>query len=266
MDMKPYGNIDSLKAKHRIVSTISYEPVKPTRGYTRKILRVDVGTEKIEIHDVDQQMVDLFVGGRGFDLRLMWDEVTPKTTWRDPENPICVSSGPLGGTTSFSGSGKSIVTSISPATGAPVDSNVGGYFGPLLKFSGFDALVVVGKSKEERVVVIDGAKKKISIESAPNEEIDSHLVAEQLCAMYAEHPDDRINVSTISSGRGAQHTLIGCLNFSWFDDRRKCVRLKQAGRGGTGTVLRNKKIKAIVVHSPPWRAKVNYANGGGKEL
>ena len=143
---------------------------------------------------------------------------------------------------------------------------MGGYFGPLLKFSGFDALVVVGKSREECIVVIDGAGKKISIESAPGEETNSHLVAEQLNERYAADTDDRINVSTISSGQGAEHTLFGCLNFSWFDQRRKCVRLKQAGRGGTGTVLRNKKIKAIVVHSPPWRPKVNYANGGGKEL
>jgi aldehyde:ferredoxin oxidoreductase len=255
-----------MKAEHRVVSVMGYEPEKPDKGYTRKFLRVNIDTGDIEIHDVDPKMVDLFVGGRGFDLRLMWDEVTPETTWADPENPICVSSGPLGGTTSFSGSGKSIVTTISPTTGAPVDSNVGGYFGPLLKFSGFDALVVVGNSSEDRVLVIDGAGKKIGIESAPKEDTDSHLVAEQLIEMYSDHPDDRINVSTISSGRGAEHTLIGCLNFSWFDQRRKCARLKQAGRGGTGSVFRNKKIKAIVVHAPPWRPTVNYADGKGKEL
>ncbi len=264
--MKPYGSIDSMKAEHRIAATMDYEPEKLDKGYTRKILRVNIATGKIEIRDVEQEMVDFFVGGRGFDLRLMWDEVTPKTTWSDPENAICVSSGPLGGTTSFSGSGKSIVTTISPTTGAPVDSNVGGYFGPLLKFSGFDALVVVGKASEERILVIDGAGRKITIESAPKEDTDSHLVAEQFIEMYATHPDDRINVSTISSGRGAEHTLIGCLNFSWFDPRRGCARLKQAGRGGTGTVLRDKKIKAIVVHSPPWQPTVDYADREGKEL
>ena len=113
-----------------------------------------------------QEMIDIFIGGKGFDLRLMWDEVTPETRWDSPENVICISSGPLGGTTSYSGSGKALVTSISPTTCAPIDSNVGGWFGPYLKFCGFDALVVTGKSDEERILLIDGASKTIMLVEA----------------------------------------------------------------------------------------------------
>ncbi len=253
--MNSVANIAELKAKHTVISTLEYEPAKLEKGYNRKYLRVDIGTGEIQIHPVTQEMIDIFIGGKGFDLRLMWDEVSPTTKWDDPENAICISSGPLGGTTSYSGSGKSLVTSISPTTSAPIDSNVGGYFGPFLKFSGFDALVIVGKSEEERIVVIDGARKRITVENAPAEEIDSHLVAEQLTEMYAEGLDDLANVSVVSAGRGAEHTLIGCLNFSYYDWRRRNVRLKQAGRGGIGTVFRNKKIKAIVAHTAPWRPK-----------
>ena len=79
-----------MKSEHRTVSAMDYEPAKPNKGYTRKFLRVDVSTGDIEIHNVNQEMVDLFVGGRGFDLRLMWDEVSSETSWSDPENPICV--------------------------------------------------------------------------------------------------------------------------------------------------------------------------------
>jgi len=264
--MNELGDVAALRAKHRVISTVDYEPAQADKGYTMKILKVDIGTGKIEILPVTQEMVDLFVGGKGFDMRLMWNEVTPDTKWDSPENAICISSGPLGGTTTFSGSGKSIVTSISPTTGIPIDSNVGGYFGPFLKFSGFDALVVVGKANEERIIVIDGAHKRIAIESAPEEAVDSHVLAEQLTEMYAQSPIDRDNVSVVSSGTGAEHALIGCLNFSWFDWRRGSVRLKQAGRGGIGSVLRNKKIKAIVAHSPSWRPKWKIAvdSGDGK--
>ncbi|MCP4602838.1 MAG: hypothetical protein GY847_20370 [Proteobacteria bacterium] len=226
-----------------------------------KYLRVDIGTGDIGIRPVTQEMIDLFIGGKGFDLRLMWDEVSPDTKWDDPENAICISSGPLGGTTSYSGSGKALVTSISPTTSAPIDSNVGGYFGPFLKFNGFDALVVVGKADEERILVIDGVSKRIAVESAPAEQIDSHLLAWELTEMYALDRNDLVNVSVVSAGRGADHTLIGCLNFSWFDWRRNGVRLKQAGRGGIGTVFRNKKIKALVAHSAPWRPKWTIAVG-----
>ncbi|HET7839797.1 MAG TPA: aldehyde ferredoxin oxidoreductase C-terminal domain-containing protein, partial [Rectinemataceae bacterium] len=45
---------------------------------------------------------------------------------------------------------------------------------------------------------------------------------------------------------GADHSPMGVLNFSLFDKRRPGCRVKQAGRGGIGTVLRDKKIRAIV--------------------
>ena len=253
--MNQSHDVSALKASHRVISSLEYEPAKLDKGYTMKYLRVNVGTGEIEIRPVTQEMVDLFIGGKGFDLRLMWDEVNPNTKWDSKENVICISSGPLGGTTSYSGSGKSLVTSISPTTSAPIDSNVGGFFGPYLKFSGFDAMVVTGKSDEERIVVIDGANKLISVEAAPDEAVDSHVLAEQLTEMYASSKNDRDNVAVVSAGRGAEHALIGCLNFSYFDWRRQGIRLKQAGRGGIGTVFRNKKIKALVAHTAPWRPK-----------
>lgn len=254
--------IDDLKARHRVVAAFDYQPTPIEQGYTRETLRVDVGTGAFDVRPVSQEMIDLFVGGKGFDLRLLWDEVTPETRWDDPENAICISSGPLGGTTSFSGSGKSIVTTISPTTGVPIDSNVGGHFGPFLKFCGFDALVLTGKADEDRILFIDGASGRISLEAAPDEAVDSHVLAEQLTAMYAASPNDRDNVSVVSAGRGADHVLIGCLNFSWFDWRRGGVRLKQAGRGGIGTVFRHKKLKALVAHPAPWRPKWTVTVGG----
>ncbi len=263
--MSEVSSVAELKAKHRIVSSLEYEPVGLEKGYTRNYLRADIDSGDISIHPVTQEMIDLFIGGKGFDLRLMWDEVNPDTKWDSPENPVCISSGPLGGTTSFSGAGKSLVTSLSPTTQAPIDSNVGGYFGPFLKFSGFDALVVTGKADEERILVIDGARKLITVETAPDEKIDSHLLAEQLTEMYAVDSRDRDNVSVVSAGRGADHALIGCLNFSYFDWRRRGIRLKQAGRGGIGSVFRNKKLKAIVAHAAPWRPKWTITVGGSAQ-
>ena len=251
---RPAG-IAELRARHRTVASLDYEPARLDKGYTRKWLRIDIGTGDIRIGDISQEMIDVFVGGKGFDLRLMWNEVGPETRWDSPQNPICISSGPLGGTTSYSGSGKALVTSISPTTCAPMDSNVGGFFGPFLKFCGFDALVVTGRSDEERIAVIDGAAGRIAVETAPGEATDSHVLAEQLTEMYASSPNDRDNVACVSAGRGSEHVLIGCLNFSYFDWRRNGVRLKQAGRGGIGTVMRGKRIKALVAHPAPWRPK-----------
>jgi aldehyde:ferredoxin oxidoreductase len=251
--MAEHFDPETLRARHKVLARWAYEPARPERGYTGKCLRVDVGKGTISEIQVTQEMKDRFVGGKGFDLRLMWDEVSPQTRWDSPENAICISSGPLGGTTTFSGAGKSLVTAISPLTGIPIDSNVGGYFGPLLKFSGFDALVVVGIAREEVLVVIDATVPEVRIETAPGEAVDSHVLAEQLTRMFGRTPNDFENVSVVSSGSGAAHARMGCLNFSWWDWRRRAVRFKQAGRGGIGTVLRHKRVKALVVHARPWK-------------
>ena len=190
-----------------------------------------------------------FTGGRGFGLKLLWDSINPTTRWDSEENELIVTTGPLCGITQYPGAGKSLCLSISPSTNIICDCNVGGFFGPYLKFSGFDALEIQGKAKEDVIIVIDGEKGKISIETAPLEETNSHLLSEQLTQMYASEDNDRSRqkVSIISSGTGAEYSWWGCLNFSFYDVRRKVPRMKQAGRGGLGSVMRNKKIRAIVV-------------------
>ena len=206
-----------------------------------------------------QQMKDIFIGGRGFGLWYLWHAITPTTKWNDPENDIIISPGPLAGNTAYAGSGKSLVVTLSPLTGIPIDSNVGGYFGPLLKFCGFDALEIQGKAERDVIVLIDGPKKTITIEEAPEEKPDSHVAAEVFMHQYADDEKDFVNVSVVSAGKGAEHSRIGCLNFSWFDPKRGAARLKQAGRGGIGLVFRDKKIKALVVHGPKMKGDLNHA-------
>jgi len=75
--------------------------------------------------------------------------------------------------------------------------------------------------------------------------------------MFSDDEKDRKNVSVVSAGTAADHTLIGMLNFTFWDPKRKLVRLKQAGRGGIGTVFRDKKIKALVAKVPGVKGNLN---------
>lgn len=249
--------IAEMRAAHKTVAEYTYTPAAIHRGYTRRTLYVNIGTGEIKEKDVTQDVIDKFIGGRGLGLWYLWHAVKPETRWKDPENEIIIGGGPLCGITQYPGCGKSLCVSISPTTDIPIDSNVGGYAGPLLKTAGFDALEIQGIADKEVIVVIDGAGGTVTVEEAPLEVQDSHVLAEVLTEMYAKDEDDLVNVSVISSGSGAQHALIGCLNFSFYDLRRRATRLKQAGRGGIGTVLRHKKIKAIVVHGAPITANMN---------
>lgn len=240
-------SIENKISGRKLLKEFTYKTGVIDKGYANRTLYINVGTTEVKEKPVTQLMKDKFIGGKGFGLYHLWDAVTPQTKWNDPENEIVIASGPVGGITQYPGAGKSLVVTLSPLTGLPMDSNVGGYFGPYLKFSGFDALELQGKADKDVIVFIDGNKGYISIEEAPEEALDSHILGEELTEMYAENEDDKRNIAVVSSGSGANNTYVGLLNFSFYDVRRKAIRLKQAGRGGIGTVFRDKNIKAVVL-------------------
>jgi aldehyde:ferredoxin oxidoreductase len=246
-----------MKKAHQVLSEYHYERKPVDKGYAGKTLYVNLTDNTIESRPVTEQMKEIFIGGKGFGLWRLWHAVNPDTKWDDPENEIVISSGPIGGTTLYPGAGKSICVTISPLTQIAVDSNVGGYYGPYLKFAGWDAIEIQGKAEEEVVVIVDGDEGRVTIETAPEESVNTHLVGEELTAMFAKDEKDKRSISVVSAGAGADHTRIGCLNFSWYDPRRGAVRVKQAGRGGVGTVFRDKKIKALVVRFAGMRGDTN---------
>jgi aldehyde:ferredoxin oxidoreductase len=250
--------LETLRAKRKVLKEVPFSPSLPCKGYNDRILYVNLSSLTVQEKPVTQQMKDLFVGGRGFGLWYLWNAVTPETRWNDPENEIIICPGPLSGMTQYPGSGKSLVVAISPQTDVPIDSNVGGYFGPLLKFSGYDAIELQGKADRDVILVIDGPKGVIRVEDAPEVPADAHILAEVLTRMYAEDDADRPNISVVCAGAAAEHSLIGMLNFSWWDKRRGCVRLKQAGRGGIGTVFRDKRIRALVCRGPVVKGDLNH--------
>ena len=232
---------------HEIVAEHTYQQQPVVHGYANRTLHINLSQNTIEEKPVTQQMKDLFTGGRGFALWLLWNAITEKTSWDDPENALIIANGPLCGTTAYPGMGKSTVVTLSPLTNSVIDSNGGGFFAPFLKFSGFDALEITGKAEEDSIIVIDGNTQEIRIEKAPEEVLNTYPLAGILTEMYAKDARDRKNVSVITSGEAANHIRYAGLNISFFDPRREEVRVKQAARGGSGRVFRDKHLKGIVV-------------------
>ncbi|KAF0201963.1 MAG: aldehydeferredoxin [Bacteroidetes bacterium] len=246
-----------LKNSLRLLKEFKYSWSAIEKGYNNRTVYVNVGDLTILEKPVPPQMKEKFIGGKGFGLRLLWDATTPTTKWNDPENEIVIGMGPICGITQYSGTGKSLVVTISPQTDIVIDSNVGGYFGPFLKFCGFDALELQGKSEKDVVVVFDEAREVVEIYETIDLPSDSHLLAETLTEMFADEDSGRKNVSVVSAGTAADNSLIGMLNFSFFDSKRKVTRLKQAGRGGIGTVFRDKGIRALVAKSKGVKGNLN---------
>jgi aldehyde:ferredoxin oxidoreductase len=239
--------LEKIRAAHTILVEKVYDLRPVIKGYANRTLKIDLDNNSVEIKPVTDQMKEIFTGGRGFCLWLLWNAVHDDTKWDDPDNEIVIAGGPIGGITAYPGTGKCTVVTISPTTFSVIDSNSGGYFGPYLKFAGFDAIEIQGKAEKDVIIFIDGDNGRITVEQAPLEEINTHVINRQLTEMYANDEKEKRGISVISAGQAADHAAICGLNVSYYDPKKQEVRYKQAARGGAGKVLRDKKIKAIIV-------------------
>ena len=176
-------------------------------GYANQILTIDVGTNDILIGRLDPKIRDFFIGGRGLGLYFLYRRITSKTTAYDPENPLILSPGPLGGIPQFPGTSKCMAISLSPITGIPGVSNFGGHFGAYLKYAGFDALEITGKAEKDTMIVIDGFKGEITL--IPSPALDQVFDLEKYPDRSIHEPGLREKGYRLSDygHRGRQHDL-----------------------------------------------------------
>jgi len=229
------------------LASMDFQKGNVTKGYTDRLLEIDLTKKEISVKQIPVETKEMFTGGRGYCLKLVYDGTTASTTYDSPENVLAFAGGPFCGESGFAGTGKFIVGSISPLTRTFCDSNVGGYFFPLVKNAGFDAISVTGKSDQDVIIVIDDEQGSVSIQKAPETE-SAIFDAEKLVDMWRGESKPS-TVSYVSAGVGSKHTFFGCINSVYYDVRRKRCRAKQAGRGGMGTIMREKGLWGLVVKS-----------------
>jgi len=230
------------------------------RGYNNQILKINLNSKTIAPVGLDPQIRDYFVGGRGLALYLLHKGISAGTSSFDQENPLIFSPGPLGGIPQFPGTSKCMAVSLSPLTGIAGVSNFGGHFGGYLKYAGFDAMEITGKSPTDIMIVIDSFREEISIVEATVS--DQVFDLEQAIAeRFVKAGYEKKNLVFLTTGGGAGKTNYGCINSHYFDatkiqdETKGFFRTKQAGRTGLGTVMHEKKIGAIVVVAEHPRGK-----------
>src|SRR5690349_4941779 len=157
---------------------MNYAPTQLNRGYANRILTIDIGSGDIAMPELDAQIRDYFIGGRSLGLYLLHKATTATTKPLDPENPLILANGPLGGIPQFPGTAKAMAISLSPTTGLPGVSNFGGYFGAFLKYAGFDALQVTGKAEKPTMIVVNAFTHEIHLETLPADDEAFHLQTE----------------------------------------------------------------------------------------
>ena len=201
-------------------------------GSMGKILFIDLGTASIEERPMNETIAGNFLGGLGLGAKILYDEMQPNTGPFSPESMIGFVSGALNATGSLM-AGRYTVVSKSPVTGGWNDSSSGGYFGPVLKSSGYDALFVKGISRKPVYIFIDDGKAEIRDASAlwgkPVKEVERIIKAEVGGG----------NVCIAQTGiAGERRSLMAAI----MNDGHRA-----AGRGGSGAVMGSKNLKAVVV-------------------
>ncbi|WP_026841744.1 aldehyde ferredoxin oxidoreductase family protein [Citrifermentans bremense] len=212
-------------------------------GYHGKILNIDLSTGKIETVPVPAEDFDKFVGGQGLGMKILWDRLKkPGVDPLSPENLLMFMPGPFSGLPVPSSSRTCVVTK-SPIT-SPLKSdythpstvtysNMGGFFGPEVRFAGYDGIVITGKARVLSYVVIDDDKVEIR-EAAKFKGMRTDAFDR---AFLAELGDRRFKTVYIGP---AGENLVPYSSILHTAGRA-------AGRGGTGCVMGSKNLKAIAV-------------------
>ncbi|UCD44929.1 MAG: aldehyde ferredoxin oxidoreductase family protein [Candidatus Bathyarchaeota archaeon] len=202
------------------------------KGWNGRLLRVDLTKGKTVVQDFSDEFARKFVGGRGFAVKLLWDELKPGTDPLSPENMLIFATGPLTGFV-IPNSGKMVVASKSPLTGGYGDGNLGTHASPNLRKAGLDAVVVTGKAQKPSYLLIENDTHEIR-DAADLWGLDSYKAE---AALKMEH------------GAASGALLIGP---SGENMARIATVVSQEGRAGgrpgMGAVMGSKNLKALVIH------------------
>jgi aldehyde:ferredoxin oxidoreductase len=198
-------------------------------GYTGRILFVNLSDNSVRILPTEKY-IEQFVGGRGIAVKLLY-ELTPKNVDPlSPENALIFMTGPLTGTIVPS-SGRIDVVSKSPQTNLLGGSNAGGFFGPELKYAGYDGIVVTGRASS--TVYIDIYNDSIEIKSAEN--LSGKGVFDTVKALRKKDGDTQV---ACIGPAGERLVNLSGIAFSMRNYAARC---------GFGAVMGSKNLKAIAV-------------------
>lgn len=200
-------------------------------GYHGRLLRVDLSAGTADTLSLDEQLVEDYIGGKGFGARFLYDLAEPECEAFDPSNPLMFMPGPLTGT--LAPSMREAIVFKSPLTDIYGDSFHGGFLGPEIKYAGYDGIIVVGRANAPAYLYIDDAK--VEVRDAGS--LWGRDTYETYEALYGELGDRSFQIACIGP---AGESLV---RFALID----CSPHRQAGRCGGGAVMGSKNLKAIAV-------------------
>lgn len=200
-------------------------------GWVGQVLRINLTEGSIKKEPLNMEWARQYIGGRGLGTKYLFQEIDPRCDPLGPENKVIFATGPLTGTIAPTG-GRYMVLCKGPLTDAIACSNSGGYWGPELKFAGYDMVILEGKAP--RPVYVWIYNDQVELRDA------SHVWGKT-----TEETEDILRAETDPQARVSGIGPAG-ENLS----RNACVindKSRAAGRSGVGAAVGSKNVKAIVV-------------------
>ncbi len=211
------------------------------------ILKIDLTHGSIESWQIPTKWQEQYLGGASLAARILYDSLTRELDPFSPEAPLLYLTGPLSGTLGPS-VGRFVVCGKSPLTGIWAESNCGGFWGPELRFSGYDGLWITGKAERPVYLWLNDGQIEIR-DASPLWGKETYTTQD---AVKTELGNPRARVLVIGPA-GEQ----GVLYAGMF-----CDHGRTAGRTGLGAVMGSKNLKAIAVRGsgkPPLAEPDRYA-------
>jgi len=200
------------------------------KGYAGKWLRVNLSNGKISKEEIPEQVQRDYLGGRGFAVKLLWDEVR-RVDPLSEGNKIVFSTGPLSGQL-LPSAGKMVIASKSPLTGGYGDGNIGTMASVHLRRAGYDAVIVEGKASRPCYLFIEDENVRI-IEAGD---------------LWGKNTFDAQDLLEKQHGKNSGILLIGPAGEHQI---RMATVISQKGRAGgrpgLGAVMGSKNLKALVI-------------------
>ena len=200
-------------------------------GYAGKILHIDLTTGKIEVETPNEEFYRKWLGGNGFVIKYLYDGLKKGTDPLAPEAVSVFASGPLSGTLGH-GAGRIHFGAKSPQTGLLADSSAGGALGAMLKYAGYDAVVIKGKAASPVMVIINNDKVEIR-------------EAERLWGLKSIETQHKLRKELTSEYKIA---CIGPAGEKLVPMTSIITDTRVAGRSGNGAVWGSKNLKAVAVY------------------
>jgi aldehyde:ferredoxin oxidoreductase len=200
-------------------------------GWVGQILRVNLTDLTAKKEALDPVEAKSYIGARGLGTRYWIKECDPKIDPFSEANNMIFMTGPLTGTLATN-AGRYNVVCKAPLTGAMAASNSGGYWGPELKYAGYDGIIIEGKADKPVYIWINNDK----VEFRSAEELWGKDVNETTDTLR-EATDIDARVACIGPA-GENLVKYACIMNDY---------TRAAGRSGVGAVMGDKKLKAIVV-------------------